>query len=243
MSHSKSDESQPGFTRRDLVRGALVGAVTAGVGSKVASAAESAALGPAAVPIELTVNGQKHRLSVEPRVLLASALRDRLGMTGTKVVCDRGACGACTVLVDGDASCSCLLLAAEVQGKAITTIEGLSANQELSPIQKAFIETDALQCGFCTSGMVLSCKALLDRNPRPTREQIRDGLAGNLCRCGTYPHVFEAVERAAGLKTAESAGRESGGLFVHPLTAWASGLVHDDRIEAALNDLSLLEEA
>ncbi|HKD11042.1 MAG TPA: (2Fe-2S)-binding protein [Thermoanaerobaculia bacterium] len=243
MSHSKKDESEPGFTRRDLVRGALVGAVAAGVGGKIAPAAPPAALGPDPVPIELTINGQTHRLSVEPRVLLASALRDRLGLTGTKVVCDRGACGACTVLIDGQAACSCLLLAAEVQGKSITTVEGLAANRELSAIQKAFVEADALQCGFCTSGMVMSCKALLDSNPRPSREQIREGLAGNLCRCGTYPHVFEAVERAAGLKTATGATREGGELFVHRLTPSAAGLVHDDRIDAALIDLSELEEA
>ncbi len=241
MSHSKSDESQPGFTRRDLVRGALAGAVAAGVGSKAVAAEPSAALGPRDVPIEINVNGRIHRLSVEPRVLLASALRDRLGLTGTKVVCDRGACGACTVLVDGQTACSCLLLATEMQGKAITTIEGVAANRELSPIQKAFVEADALQCGFCTSGMVMSCKALLDRTPRPSREQIREGLAGNLCRCGTYPHVFEAIERAAGIKTAEGRGAAQGGSFVYRLSP--SGLVHDARIDAALEDLSELEEA
>jgi xanthine dehydrogenase YagT iron-sulfur-binding subunit len=243
MSNSKREGPEPGFTRRDLVRGAIVGAVAAGVGGKVAPAAPPAALGPNPVPIALTVNGQIHRLSVEPRVLLASALRDRLGLTGTKVVCDRGACGACTVLVDGQAACSCLLLATEVQGKSITTIEGLAANHELSPIQKAFVEADALQCGFCTSGMVMSCKALLDRNPRPSRDEIREGLAGNLCRCGTYPHVFEAVERAAGLRTADVARRDGGELFVHRLTPSGHGLVHDDRIDVALDDLSELEEA
>ena len=242
MSHFKSDEPESGFTRRDLVRGALVGAVAAGVGSKVAPAAPLPAIGPNPSPIELTVNGQVHRLSLEPRVLLASALRDRLGLTGTKVVCDRGACGACTVLVDGQAACSCLLLAHEVQGKRITTIEGLAASRELSPIQKAFVEADALQCGFCTSGMVLASKALLDRHPRPTREQIREGLAGNLCRCGAYPHVIEAIERAAGVRTAESA-RGDGELFVHRLRSSESGLVPDDRIDGALNDLSELEEA
>ena len=192
-----SDEPKGGFTRRDLVRGALVGAgaVAAGVGGRPA-VAES--LGPGAVPLELTINGTLHRLSVEPRVTLADALRERLGLTGTKVVCGRGACGACTVLLEGETVCSCLLLAAEVQGKEITTIEGLASDGRLAPIQDAFVAADALQCGYCTSGMIVSCKALLDRNPRPGREEIREAVSGNLCRCGTYPHVFDAVERAAG---------------------------------------------
>src|SRR5947208_14235361 len=131
------EESKSGFTRRDLVRGAVAGAVAAGVGGKTALPAGSA-LGPEAAPITLTVNGKLHTLSVEPRVVLADALRDRLGLTGTKVVCGRGACGACTVLLDGQSACSCLLLAAEVEGKKITTIEGLAADARLAPIQEAF---------------------------------------------------------------------------------------------------------
>lgn len=245
MSDDSFDE-KPGFTRRDLMRGALVGAVAAGVGGKVA-AAPPAALGPAPVPLELIINGKRHALTVEPRVLLADALRERIGLTGTKVVCGRGACGACTVLVDGQTQCSCLLLAAEVAGKSITTIEGVAADGRLSPIQEAFIQADALQCGFCTSGMVMSCKALLDRHPRPSRAQIAEAVAGNLCRCGTYPHVFDAVERAAGLRTAVDGRRktedELASGSVSRLTSTVSRLGSDERIDAALGDLAELEEA
>ena len=180
-------------------------------------------------------------------MILADALRERLGLTGTKVVCGRGACGACTVLVDGQTQCSCLILAAEVVGKSITTIEGVAADGRLSPIQEAFIQADALQCGFCTSGMVISCKALLDRHPRPSRSQIAEAVAGNLCRCGTYPHVFDAVERAAGIRTAEIEGRESeiafGSILDPRLPIPDSRLRPDDRIDAALGDLAELEEA
>ena len=196
-----SEEPKGGFTRRDLVRGTLVGAIAAGAPVKL-RAAETGTVGPGPAPLELKVNGEVHQLSVEPRVTLVDALRDRIGLTGTKSVCGRGACGACTVLLDGMAVCSCLTLAHEASGRSITTIEGLSANGALSSLQEAFVAADALQCGFCTSGMVLSCKVLLDHNPKPSRAEIRAAVAGNLCRCGTYPHVFDAVERAAGLKTA-----------------------------------------
>ena len=197
------DEPKAGFTRRDLVRGSLVGAVGAAVGVR-APEIPDARIGPGAAPLELKVNGAVHRLSVEPRVTLADALRDRIGLTGTKVVCGRGACGACTVLLNGETICSCLMLAHEAGGKAITTIEGLASDGRLSPLQEAFIAADALQCGFCTSGMVLSCQRLLAHNPKPTRGEIREAVSGNLCRCGTYNHVFDAVERAAGLKKADA---------------------------------------
>jgi aerobic-type carbon monoxide dehydrogenase small subunit (CoxS/CutS family) len=196
------DGLKGGFTRRDLVRGTLVGAIAVGTGAKSAPA-ETGSVGPGPSPLELKVNGAVHRLSLEPRVTLVGALRDRLGLTGTKVVCGRGACGACTVLVDGAAVCSCLTLAHEVAGREITTIEALAADGRLSPLQQAFVEADALQCGFCTSGMILSCKVLLDSNPKPSRPEIRAAVAGNLCRCGTYPHVVDAVERVAGIRTAE----------------------------------------
>ena len=195
-----SDEPR-GFTRRTLVRGSLVGAIAAGARVKAATP-EGTTIGPAAAPLDLNVNGATHRISVEPRVTLADALRDRIGLTGTKVVCGRGACGACTVLLDDTTVCSCLMLAHEAAGRKITTIEGLAEAGKLSALQEAFVAEDALQCGYCTSGMVLSCKALLDATPRPSRDEIRNAIAGNLCRCGTYNHVFAAVERAAGAKTA-----------------------------------------
>jgi aerobic-type carbon monoxide dehydrogenase small subunit (CoxS/CutS family) len=230
------DEPKDGFTRRDLMRGALVGAVAASVGGK-AVAESDPSLGPSPVPVSLKVNGQSHQLLVEPRVVLVDALRDRIGLTGTKTVCGRGACGACTVLVDGAAQCSCLLLAVEVAGKSITTIEGLKSDNRLAPIQQAFVEADALQCGFCTSGMVMSCKALLDRNPHPTHSEIREAVAGNLCRCGTYPHVFAAVERVAGLKTAES-------LTILDTTGKptaVASLSADERVAAATLEVALEE--
>ena len=195
-----SDEPKPGFTRRDLVRGTLVGAIAAGVPSKLPAAETGTDRARAPRPSSSRSTATVHRLSVEPRVTLVDALRDRIGLTGTKVVCGRGACGACTVLLDGKAVCSCLILAHEAAGRSITTIEGLAADGRLTPLQEAFVAADALQCGFCTSGMVLSCKVLLDHNPKPSRAEIRAAVAGNLCRCGTYPHVFDAVERAAGIE-------------------------------------------
>ena len=187
--------------------------------------------------LRLGFNGKLHALNVEPRVVLADALRERLGLTGTKVGCGRGACGSCTVLVDGESVCSCLLLAAEVQGKKITTIEGLATDGRLAPIQEAFVKADALQCGFCTSGMVMSCKALLDRNPRPSREEIRHAVSGNLCRCGTYPHVLDAVERAAGIQTAEAAPGPSFRLMAH-----GSRLTADLRVDGATAEALEAEE-
>lgn len=233
-----SEERKPGFTRRDLVRGALVGAVAAKVGAKTPPEPDLT-IGPGAAPVVLEVNGQTHKLMLEPRVVLVDALRERLGMTGTKSVCGRGACGACTVLIDGETVCSCLTLAAEVQGKKITTIEGLAADGKLSPIQEAFVAADALQCGFCTSGMVMSCKSLLDRKPKPTREEIQHAVAGNLCRCGTYPHVFEAVERAAGIRTAENA--HSGPSIASRLTPHASRLGSDPRVAGGTAEALELE--
>jgi aerobic-type carbon monoxide dehydrogenase small subunit (CoxS/CutS family) len=224
-----SDEPK-GFTRRDVFRGAVVGAVAAGVPTRP-SETGGRALGPGAVSLELEVNGRPERLTVEPRVTLADALRDRLGLTGTKVVCGRGACGACTVLVDGETMCSCLLLAAEMPGRRIITVEGLAADGRLSPIQEAFVAADALQCGFCTSGMVVSCKALLEKNPRPNREAIREAVSGNLCRCGTYPHVFDAVERAAGIAPARAT------LTIETLRLAGGRLVSDERVEAAILDV------
>ncbi len=224
-----SDQPKGGFTRRDLVRGTLVGAIAAGAPVKL-RAAETGTVGPGPAPLELKVNGEVHHLSVEPRVTLVDALRDRIGLTGTKSVCGRGACGACTVLLDGAAVCSCLTLAHEAAGRSITTIEGLASNGRLSPLQEAFVAADALQCGFCTSGMVLSCKVLLDHNPKPTRAEIRAAVAGNLCRCGTYPHVFDAVEAAAGMKTAAARTPVPSAIAVE---ARARGFHDDSRVALA----------
>jgi xanthine dehydrogenase YagT iron-sulfur-binding subunit len=234
-----SDEPKGGFTRRDLVRGTLVGAIAATAPVR-ARAAETGIVGPGPAPLELKVNGQVHQLSVEPRVTLVDALRDRIGLTGTKTVCGRGACGSCTVLIDGMAVCSCLTLAHEAAGRSITTIEGLASDGRLSALQEAFVAADALQCGFCTSGMVLSCKVLLDHNPKPSRAEIRAAVAGNLCRCGTYPHVFDAVERAAGLKTAAAGAIAPEAV---PLEARARGFQDDARVARATAEALEAEEA
>jgi xanthine dehydrogenase YagT iron-sulfur-binding subunit len=150
-------------------------------------------LGPGAVTIVLNVNGAARTLALEPRVTLLAALRDRLGLTGPKLVCDRGACGACTVLLDGAPVVSCLMLAVDARAHAITTIEGLGARDRMHPVQAAFVAEDALQCGFCTPGMIMSITAALSRNPNATRDEIKRAVAGNICRCGTYPHVFNAA--------------------------------------------------
>lgn len=148
--------------------------------------------------IDLKVNGFTYRVAVEPWRSLAEVLREELGLTGTKVGCNQGDCGACTVLVDGRAVSSCLTLAVEAHQREITTIEGLAASPEqLHPIQQAFIDHGAVQCGFCTAGMILSAKALLDHNPDPSEEEIRQGIAGNLCRCTGYTKIVEAISAAA----------------------------------------------
>ncbi len=144
-------------------------------------------------PIELRVNGEQYEVAVDPRRTLLEVLRDELELTGPKKGCDTGECGACTVIMDGKPVVSCLVLAVEAQGKDILTIEGVSKNGELHPIQKAFIEHGALQCGFCTPGMILSAKSLLDRNPKPTEEEVRRAIAGNLCRCTGYVKIVEAI--------------------------------------------------
>jgi xanthine dehydrogenase YagT iron-sulfur-binding subunit len=163
---------------------------------KVAGA-EVKVYGPGKVPLALTVNGKKYTAEVEPRVTLLEALRGDLDLTGSKRVCDRATCGACTVIVDGKPAYSCSLLAIETQGKSVTTVEGLMQGDKLHPVQQAFVDNDAQQCGFCTPGFVVACKAFLDKNPNPTREQIERGLGGNLCRCGTYVGVRAAVLQAS----------------------------------------------
>ena len=182
---------------------------TAGVGAVGAIAPPASAAPPTARTAnsgELTwtalrVNGREHRVAVEPRWTLLYLLRDQLGLTATKPGCERGECGACTVLIDGKARYSCLTLALEVEGCEITTLEGLMKGEELGPVPRAFVEKDGMQCGFCTSGQIVAAEALLSATPHPTPEQVRNGMAGNLCRCGAYAHIFKAVERAAELKS------------------------------------------
>ena len=143
------------------------------------------------------VNGQEYQVIIEPHMLLVDVLRDKLGLTGTKYSCGAGDCGACTVLIDGKPSFSCLTLAVTARGKNILTIEGVADVNELHPIQQAFVYQGAVQCGFCTPGMILSTKALLDENPQPSSDEIKTALAGNLCRCTGYVKIVDAVEAAA----------------------------------------------
>jgi aerobic-type carbon monoxide dehydrogenase small subunit (CoxS/CutS family) len=185
------------FSRRTFLKTAGAGAAGAGLVGGSEAAAGPEILGPGPVPLTLKVNGATRALTVEPRVTLLRALRNHLDLTGAKEVCDRGGCGACTVLVDGDPVCSCLMLAADAVGHEVTTVEGLGTPEKLSPLQAAFVECDALQCGFCTPGFVVAGSALLQSNPSPSLDDVKQGLAGNLCRCGTYGRVFEAVQKAA----------------------------------------------
>ncbi|HLZ24203.1 MAG TPA: (2Fe-2S)-binding protein [Ktedonobacterales bacterium] len=152
---------------------------------------------PQRARIRLTVNGAAHDLDVEPRRTLLDALREDLHLTGAKPGCNMGSCGACTVIVDGEAIYSCLTLAVECQHRSITTIEGLASGGALDPVQNAFVQYDALQCGFCTPGQILALKALLDRNPHPSDDEIERGMSGNLCRCGAYVKIREAARALA----------------------------------------------
>jgi xanthine dehydrogenase YagT iron-sulfur-binding subunit len=153
----------------------------------------SPAIGSDAVPIAMQVNGVTRTLRVEPRMTLAEALRGPLDLTGTKIACNRGACSACTVWLDGDAVCACMILAIDIGSRRVTTIEGLADGDTLHPVQQAFIDHDALQCGFCTPGMIMSCAALLERTADPSASEVRAAISGHICRCGTYPHVIAAT--------------------------------------------------
>lgn len=200
------------LTRRGLFRGVGTATLVGGCvtrkgtggdgGTAVDDATAPAEIGPEPTSLRFTLNGKPAEVSVEPRVTLLEALRLDLDTTGPKVVCDRGSCSACLVLVDGQPRNSCMMLAHDVAGREVITAEGLGKGDELSALQQAFVKHDALQCGFCTSGMLISCTALLRNQPRAqalTAAAVRDAISGNLCRCGTYPHVVAAVlEVAAG---------------------------------------------
>jgi len=189
-----------GVSRRDFLKISSISAAAVPVlGTRVVQAAGTPVqlYGPGKVPIELTVNGQKHGLQLEPRVSLLDVLRDELNITGAKRVCDRGECGSCTVVMDGKAVYACSVLAIEAQGKPIVTVESFMDGDKLHPIQQAFVENDASQCGFCTPGFVVACKAFLDKHPDATPEEIRRGLNGNLCRCGTYHGLQLAAAQLA----------------------------------------------
>jgi xanthine dehydrogenase YagT iron-sulfur-binding subunit len=187
-------------SRRDFLKtagvGSLATAVTAVGEAEVAAQSGARVVGPGEVPVTLTVNGKRVDLRIEPRVTLLDAVRNRADLTGNKRVCDRGACGACTMIVDGRTVYSCSTLAIEVQGRQIRTVDGLASGDRLHPVQQAFCDKDALMCGFCTPGFVMATVALIEKHPNPTLEQARRGLDGNICRCGTFVRVLEAALEA-----------------------------------------------
>jgi xanthine dehydrogenase YagT iron-sulfur-binding subunit len=193
-------EREEGVSRRTFLKasGIPLAAAPVLIGPRMVMAADAevAVLGPGKAKFTLTVNGQARPVEVEPRVTLLDALRQDLDVTGAKRVCDRGTCGACTMLVDGKPVYSCSMLAIDAQGRKIATVESL-AGSTLHPLQQAFIDKDGLQCGFCTPGFVMACKALLDKTPKPTRADLEKGLSGNVCRCGTYVGIREAVVAAS----------------------------------------------
>jgi len=191
------------FSRRDFLKTAGVGSFATAVTSvgvaEVEAQSGPAVIGPGDVPVTLMVNGKRLDLRIEPRVTLLNAVRNRADLTGNKRVCDRGACGACTMIVDGRTVYSCSTLAIEVQGKQIRTVDGLANGTTLHPVQQAFCDTDGLMCGFCTPGFVVATVPLLERTPNPTVEQAKKGLDGNICRCGTFVRILEAAMKAKGV--------------------------------------------
>jgi xanthine dehydrogenase YagT iron-sulfur-binding subunit len=189
-----SDNSSS-LSRRGFLKGIGVGSMAGGLISPlgVRGAEANGVRGPSEIPITLQINGQSRKLNVEPRVTLLDALRNRLDLTGAKKVCDRGTCGACTVLVDNKPVYSCSMLAIEAEGRRITTVEGLGTSAKLNPVQQAFIKHDAQQCGFCTPGFVVAATAFARKNPNASAEEAKKALGGNLCRCGTYAGMMLAV--------------------------------------------------
>ena len=212
---SDLDDKPSGVSRREFLKiSGLTAAVPMVVGPTVIEVAgeQVEVHGPDAATVTLLVNGKRHTATLEPRVTLLDALREHLDITGPKRVCDRGECGACTVLLDGRAVYSCTTLAIEAQGKTIITAEGLGASGEAHPVQAAFVHNDAQQCGFCTPGFTVATKAFLDKHPHATDEQIAEGMGGNFCRCGTYRGIHGVV--------AQVSGRAAG--VAHPAAAAAA---------------------
>jgi len=197
-----SKDDLPAFSRRDFLKTAGVGSLATAVTTatdaeaQTQGAAGARVLGPGDVPVTLTVNGKRVQLQIEPRVTLLDALRNRADLTGNKRVCDRGSCGACTMIVDGRTVYACSTLAIDVQDKQIRTVDGFAQGDRLHPVQQAFCDVDALMCGFCTPGFVVATVALLEKYPNATVEQAKRELDGNICRCGTFVRVFEAAMKA-----------------------------------------------
>jgi xanthine dehydrogenase YagT iron-sulfur-binding subunit len=201
---SDEEKTKQGLTRRQFLTTMGAGAAAVAVsGKEKARAAEEAPQVVSAhdmTRVTFTLNGRRRRVMVETRWSLLFVLRERLGMTATKVGCERGECGACTVLINDVPRYACMTLAIEAEGTKVTTLEGLMKGEELGPVQQAFAEEDAFQCGYCTPGQIMAIEGLLRATPNPSSDQISAAMAGNLCRCGTYTHIFKAARRAAQLK-------------------------------------------
>jgi xanthine dehydrogenase YagT iron-sulfur-binding subunit len=200
--NTRTSDSRVSVSRRDFLKSAGVGGLAATVVGVPEVEAQGtpqgpAVVGPGEVPVTLMVNGKRVALRIEPRVTLLDALRMRADLTGNKRVCDRGACGACTMIVDGRTRYACSTLAIDVEGTAIRTIDGLASGTTLHPVQQAFCDADGLMCGFCTPGFVMATVAFLEQHPKPTHEELRKGLDGNICRCGTFVRIMEAATNAA----------------------------------------------
>lgn len=197
------DECGRGVTRRQFLASLGIGAIAiAAPGNPVVEKEASAAVIKSGEALEITlkINGHAHRLLVEPRWSLLHVLREEIGFTGTKVGCERGECGACTVLIDNIPRYACMTLAVEAEGMEVTTVEGLMHGEKLGVVQRAFVEHDALQCGYCTPGQIMAVEGLLRKTPDPSLDEIRNGVSGNLCRCGAYVNIFKAAKRAGELK-------------------------------------------
>lgn len=213
MSDASGPNERNGYSRRQFLRGSGLSAATAAITGGAAGLAEAvqppaqpdkaAPLGPGAVALSLNINGKKYDTKVEPRVTLLDALRNYLDVTGCKRVCDRGTCGACTILVDGKPIYSCTMLALEANGKKITTAESLVDGEKLAKVPAAFVAADAQQCGFCTPGFVVSMHAVLQANPKATPAEVEEGLCGNICRCGTYEQMRDAIASLCNTKRKE----------------------------------------
>ncbi len=199
------DDSPKGLTRRGFLTSVGVSAVALGTARGVSAEPPVLAISPEEMAkIELRVDGRRHRLLVEPRWSLLYVLREKLGLTGTKIGCERGECGACTVLINDVPHYACMMLAIEAEGVAITTLSGLMKGKELGPVQQAFLELDAFQCGYCTPGQIMTVEGLLRSNPQPSVQEIKRALSGNLCRCGAYTNIVKAANRAAEIKGGRS---------------------------------------
>ena len=193
-----------GLTRRQFLTSAGAGALGVAAAGRLGKGEEASAAvikSGEGTKLTLLINGKQYEMLVEPRWSLLHVLREELGLTATKEGCGRGECGACTVLIDGKPRYACMTLAVEAEGSEITTLEGLMQGEDLGPVQKAFAAQDAFQCGYCTPGQIMSVEGLLRKEPHPTVEEIRQGISGNLCRCGAYLNIFEAARRAAELKS------------------------------------------